>query len=52
MGVPVTQALFDYRIDLLGFYPTVETLVVQAVIAMLSVVLWLRARERAQASAK
>jgi high-affinity iron transporter len=43
-AVPVTQAVFDYRVDLLGFFPTVETLLSQAVIAVLAAVLWFRAR--------
>jgi high-affinity iron transporter len=43
-ALTVTQALFDYQIDLLGFFPTVETLLSQAAIATLAAVLWFRAR--------
>ena len=42
--LPVTGAPFDFRIDILGLYPNVETLLAQALTVMVSVVLWFRAR--------
>jgi len=47
-ALTVTGTRFDLRIDLLGFYPTVETLLGQAVIAMTSAALWFRARTSPQ----
>ena len=45
-ALSVTRAMFDSQIDLLGFFPTVETLLSQAVIAAVAAVLWFRAREK------
>jgi high-affinity iron transporter len=42
--LPATQIGFGIRLDLLGIFPTVETLVSQALIAALAAVLWFRAR--------
>lgn len=39
-----TGAPVGFRIDLLGVYPTLETLLAQGVITILSVVLWFQAR--------
>lgn len=46
-ALTATGTQFDLRIDLLGFYPTFETLLGQAAIATLSTVLWFRARRSA-----
>lgn len=40
----VTILPFDFRVDLLGFYPTAETLVAQAIIAVVAATLWIRGR--------
>src|SRR5215212_11241287 len=43
----VTALPFPLRLDLLGLYPTIETMLAQALIAGVSVALWMRARPRA-----
>src|SRR5258705_12476795 len=42
----VTGIAFPPRFDLLGVYPTVETVLAQLLIALFSLVLWFRARPR------
>jgi high-affinity iron transporter len=42
----VTALPFDFRVDLLGIYPTVETIVAQAAVALFSIILWFRAQPR------
>jgi high-affinity iron transporter len=43
-ALSVTSVPFDLRVDLLGVFPTVETLAAQALIAAVSAILWFRAR--------
>jgi high-affinity iron transporter len=42
----VTALPVPFRLDLLGLYPTIETILAQTLIAGLSVILWMRARPR------
>ncbi len=37
----VTSAPFSFRWDLVGFYPTIETILVQAIIVFVTVALWI-----------
>lgn len=46
-ALTVTSVPFDLRSDLLGVYPTVETLLSQVLIAALSAILWFRRVPRA-----
>jgi len=39
-----TGTPFGFRVDILGLYPSVETLLAQALTVMVSIVLWFRAR--------
>lgn len=43
----VTILPFDFRVDLFGLYPTAETLLAQAIIAIVAAILWTRGGRRA-----
>jgi len=42
----VTAFPFPLRLDLLGVFPTLETILAQALMAAVSTLLWFRARPR------